>query len=43
MLAFLYAGLPVALKLIAIGLMWNFPVDARMQDRIRADIEARRA
>lgn len=43
MLAFLYAGLPVLLKIIAIGLMWNFPVDAALQDRVRARIESRMA
>lgn len=43
MLAFLYAGLPVALKAVAIALMWNFPVDAAMQDRIRAEITARQS
>lgn len=43
MLAFLYAGLPVLLKLVAIGLMWNFPIDAAAQDRTRARIESRLA
>jgi len=41
MLAFLYAGLPVLLKIVAILLMWNFPVDAIEQDRVRARIESR--
>jgi Na+/melibiose symporter-like transporter len=41
MLAFLYAGLPVLLKIVAIMLMWNFPVDATEQDRVRARIESR--
>jgi hypothetical protein len=31
MLAFLYAGLPVALKLAATALIWRFPVDAVVQ------------
>lgn len=43
MLAFLYAGLPVLLKLVAIGLMWNFPIDEATQDRVRARIESRLA
>jgi Na+/melibiose symporter-like transporter len=43
MLAFLYAGLPVLLKLVAIGLMWNFPVDAATQERVRGQIEGRLA
>lgn len=42
MLAFLYAGLPVLLKAVAIGLMWNFPIDAAAQARMQADIAARR-
>jgi Na+/melibiose symporter-like transporter len=41
MLGFLYAGLPVVLKLAAIAVMWNFPVDARMQASLRSRIEAR--
>ena len=31
MLAVLYAWVPVALKLVAIGLMWRFPLDAARQ------------
>ena len=40
MLGLLYAGLPVALKLTAIGVMWNFPVDARTHAGLRASIDA---
>lgn len=43
MLAFLYAGLPVALKLAATALVWRFPVDGVEQARLRTTIEARRA
>lgn len=43
MLAFLYAGLPVALKLAATALVWSFPVDGAEQARLRATIEERRA
>jgi GPH family glycoside/pentoside/hexuronide:cation symporter len=43
MLAFLYAGLPVALKLAATALIWRFPVDAVVQASLRAEIEQRRA
>jgi Na+/melibiose symporter-like transporter len=39
-LALLYAGVPVIMKLVAIVLMWNFPVDAATQARLRARIEA---
>jgi glycoside/pentoside/hexuronide:cation symporter, GPH family len=41
MLAFLYAGLPVALKLAATALVWHFPVDGAEQARLRARIETR--
>lgn len=41
MLAVLYAGLPVALKLMATALIWRFPVDGSEQARLRAAIEAR--
>jgi glycoside/pentoside/hexuronide:cation symporter, GPH family len=41
MLAMLYAGLPVALKLLATALIWRFPVDGAEQARLRAVIEAR--
>ncbi len=36
----LYAVAPVALKLIAMAMMWNFPLDAERQRAIRAEIEA---
>jgi glycoside/pentoside/hexuronide:cation symporter, GPH family len=39
-LAALYAWVPVALKLIAIKLMWNFPIDRAAQDQTRRQIEA---
>lgn len=41
MLALLYAGLPVLLKLAATALIWRFPVDQAEQARLRATIEAR--
>lgn len=40
-LAALYAWVPVAFKLAAVALMWNFPLDAVRQGRLRAEIEAR--
>ncbi len=40
-LALLYAGLPVVLKLVAVAIMWNFPLTAERQARLRADIETR--
>ena len=40
MLAFLYAGAPVILKALAIALMWNFPLDASEQLRLRGLIRA---
>ena len=43
MLVVLYCLLPVALKLGAVALVWNFPIDAREQARIRAALSARRA
>ncbi|MBI1245240.1 MAG: MFS transporter [Alphaproteobacteria bacterium] len=42
MLAALYALVPVVFKLGAVGLMWNFPLDAAGQARLRERIEARR-
>ncbi|NOT41693.1 MAG: MFS transporter [Alphaproteobacteria bacterium] len=39
-LTLLYAAVPVALKVIAMALMWNFPLDAQRQRAIRAEIEA---
>ena len=41
-LAALYAWAPVALKLAAIALMWNFPVTREQQASTRAQIEVRR-
>lgn len=38
-LTMLYAGLPVVIKLIAMSLMWNFPLDAARQRAIREKIE----
>jgi glycoside/pentoside/hexuronide:cation symporter, GPH family len=38
-LTILYAVVPVALKMIAIALMWNFPLDAAAQASIRRTIE----
>ncbi|MCI4665869.1 MAG: MFS transporter [Neomegalonema sp.] len=40
-LALLYAGLPVALKLISVGLIWTFPLDAAAQLDLRRQIEDR--
>ncbi len=37
-LAAIYAWLPVALKLVAVALMWNFPLDERMQRDLRQSI-----
>jgi Na+/melibiose symporter-like transporter len=37
-LALLYAGLPVALKAVAIALMWRFPLDRAAQADLRAEI-----
>ncbi len=39
-LAMLYAAVPVALKLVAMAMMWNFPLDAVRQREIRSAIEA---
>lgn len=39
-LAIAYAWVPVALKLVAIGLMWHFPLDEAMQRELRKTIEA---
>lgn len=41
MLAFLYAGLPVLLKLAAVALVWRFPLDRRELERIKAGIAAK--
>jgi glycoside/pentoside/hexuronide:cation symporter, GPH family len=39
-LAMLYAAVPVGLKLVAMALMWNFPLNAERQREIRSAIEA---
>ncbi len=39
-LTMLYAVAPVALKLVAMAMMWNFPLDAERQRAIRAELEA---
>lgn len=39
-LAILYAWVPVALKLVAVALMWNFPLDERTQTSLRSRIES---
>jgi GPH family glycoside/pentoside/hexuronide:cation symporter len=38
-----YVALPIVLKLAAIAMMWNFPLDEATQSRLRADIESRGA
>ena len=38
-LAILYAWVPIALKLVAVAIMWNFPLDEAEQGRLRASIE----
>jgi glycoside/pentoside/hexuronide:cation symporter, GPH family len=38
-LAIIYAWVPIALKLAAVALMWNFPLDEAAQKRLRAEIE----
>jgi glycoside/pentoside/hexuronide:cation symporter, GPH family len=40
-LALLYAALPVALKFVAIALMWDFPLTAERQAELREAIEKR--
>jgi hypothetical protein len=42
-----YAGLPIAIKLVAMALMWNFPLDAVRQRAIgtietKAEVRANR-
>ncbi|MDP3898453.1 MAG: MFS transporter, partial [Mesorhizobium sp.] len=39
----LYVWLPVALKLVAVAMMWNFPLGEAEQSALRRTIEARRA
>ncbi|MEQ1889587.1 MAG: MFS transporter [Alphaproteobacteria bacterium] len=40
-LALLYSIVPVALKILSAMLIWNFPIDAASQARIRLEIEQR--
>ncbi len=40
-LAILYAWVPIALKMLAVAIMWNFPLDEAEQGRLRASIEKR--
>lgn len=40
-LAVVYAWVPVILKLLAVALMWSFPLDEEAQARLRRTIEAR--
>lgn len=42
-LAAVYAWLPIVLKIAAVALMWNFPVDEAEHGRLRATIEERTA
>lgn len=39
-LALLYAGVPIVLKLVAVAMMWRFPLDQKTQSDLRARIEA---
>lgn len=39
-LSWLYAGLPIALKLLAVGLIWNFPITRQSQEATRASLNA---
>jgi glycoside/pentoside/hexuronide:cation symporter, GPH family len=41
-LAVIYAWVPIGLKAMAIGLMWNFPLGEAQQRELRRTIEARR-
>ncbi len=41
-LAVLYCLVPVVLKLVAVTLVWNFPIDAAEQSRIRLALDARK-
>jgi glycoside/pentoside/hexuronide:cation symporter, GPH family len=41
-LALLYAWLPIAFKLVAIAIMWNFPLDEQSQNDLRQRIETKR-
>ena len=42
-LGLLYAGLPIPFKLVAIYLMWRFPIDQTRQQRLRALLDRRHA
>jgi Na+/melibiose symporter-like transporter len=42
-LAILYAWVPAVLKLIAVALVWNFPIGAQEQERLRREIEAKQS
>jgi Na+/melibiose symporter-like transporter len=38
-LMLLYAAVPIAIKLVAMAIMWNFPLDFEKQRAIRAQLE----
>ena len=38
-LTLLYAAVPIAIKLVAMAMMWNFPLDLEKQRAIRAELE----
>lgn len=38
-LTLLYAAVPIAIKLVAMAMMWNFPLDVDRQRAIRAELE----
>jgi Na+/melibiose symporter-like transporter len=40
-LAILYAWVPAVLKLLAISLVWNFPIGANEQEKLRREIDAK--
>ncbi len=40
-LALLYSIVPVILKILSVIMIWNFPIDAESQSRIRQEIEQR--
>jgi Na+/melibiose symporter-like transporter len=40
-LAIAYAWIPIVLKLVAVVLMWNFPLDEAAQKLLRAEIDSR--
>lgn len=42
-LAWLYGGLPVAMKLIALALIWRFPLDAGRQENLQRRLKHERA